>query len=468
MAGPAAAPSSYWDLISSYSAVQRRELALLKRLVDLLAGDPAFREAVKEGAPAARAMALDLGCGDVPEDLPDLCRRLAGLDEAGAATDRRIDLWRRFGAARTALRQLTVDRAGGPTSPPFDRWRSRQRARLRSEIGCASDVIPHSLFAFELSRGCSVGCSFCGIDAAKFGGAASYDEWHLEWLGMLRGLADRFGDALGSGFLYWGTDPLDNPDYVEFAQAFHSVCGLEPQITTAIPLRNQALTCRILDRAAQATLVPHRFSILSLNVLRRVLRTFTAEQTLHVELIMQHREAGALKANAGRAYYGKPNPVYLANDEGPETLVPTTIACVTGFLVNIAERRVRMISPTAASAAWPNGYIVFDDRTYSDCASFLLTIDEMVRDQVSAGIEPGSRLRFRRDLSISRTNGGFELSSPAMVHSFRAYGELAALLQSGERSVGELLEGAGERGASSSEEAAFLHGIYNAGLVEIH
>jgi hypothetical protein len=284
---------------------------------------------------------------------------------------------------------------------------------------------------------------------------------------MLHGLRERFGPALRSGFLYWGSDPLDNPDYLSFADDFRRIVGLHPQITTAIPLRNEQHTRAVLEATRGATLVPHRFSILSLNVFRRDLRTFTPDELLHVELVLQHKEAEGLKANAGRNSYGKPNPVLVTAGGRDNIIAPTTIACVTGFLVNICERRVRMISPTAASAKWPNGYIVFEDRQYADPVAFMEIIDAMIERQSSQSVGRDSRPRFREDLAFRRAAEGFELSSPAVTHSFRDYGALAAAVSMGDRTVSEIIGEAPSRGCSPGEELAFLTGVFNAGLIEL-
>jgi len=35
--------------------------------------------------------------------------------------------------------------------------------------------------------------------------------------------------AAGRGFCYWGTDPMDNPDYEKFCLDFHEVLGIFPK-----------------------------------------------------------------------------------------------------------------------------------------------------------------------------------------------------------------------------------------------
>ena len=43
-----------------------------------------------------------------------------------------------------------------------------------------------------------------------------------------------------------------------------------------------------------------------------------------------------------------------------------TIACVSGFLFNMVERNVRLISPCNASERWPLGYRIYDEGTFTD------------------------------------------------------------------------------------------------------
>jgi hypothetical protein len=74
------------------------------------------------------------------------------------------------------------------------------------------EKVVHAPFAAELSRGCTVNCWFCGVDAGKFEGSASFDEPTEElWRGMLQVLADEIGpDFAQHGFCYWATEPFDN------------------------------------------------------------------------------------------------------------------------------------------------------------------------------------------------------------------------------------------------------------------
>lgn len=459
----------YWEIVGAFDAEELGKFAQLKRLKDLFRCDPDFRAAATGDHPAAIDIAQAYGCtGDADFLMDGMAAVLNEPERPEAAEFDLFQKWRQFESAKGLLGKQLLEIALSRTTPDFDAWRKRERLRVASELGRASTAIPHSLIAFELARGCSVGCSFCGIDAAKFGGHVPYDAAiAAEWNEMLLGLRERFGEALGSGFLYWGSDPLDNPDYLRFANDFHRVTSVFPQVTTAVPLRNVELIEAILQRSRGISRVPHRFSILTLNIFRRVMKRFSPEDLLDVELVGQHKEALTIKANAGRSRT-QDNPLRLSAEAGSTTIAPATIACVTGFLVNIAERTIKLVSPTTASKQWPNGYRIYDEAVYVDATGFLAAIDKMVG---GTSFEPWGEARvprFRSDLTFERVAAGFSLSNAAAKHRFPSYGELAANIASGERTLAALIASSMARGSSPGEEAAFIDGVFKAGLVEMH
>ena len=110
-----------------------------------------------------------------------------------------------------------------------------------------------------------------------------------------------FGPAAQAGFCSWATDPSDNPDYPRFLEDYYAVTGALPQTTTALPLANLDFTRAVLRLSEHYRGLPNRFSILTLNAFDAVHETFTAEELLHVELVLLNRESLTSKAVAGRA-----------------------------------------------------------------------------------------------------------------------------------------------------------------------
>jgi hypothetical protein len=51
---------------------------------------------------------------------------------------------------------------------------------------------------------------------------------------------------------------------------------------------------------------------------------------------------------------------------------------MSGFLINLVRKSVRLISPCPSSDQWPNGYVVYDERTYAHADEFSALIEDMI------------------------------------------------------------------------------------------
>lgn len=130
---------------------------------------------------------------------------------------------------REMLRYRDLLRNQGEMSmvnPRFHAWRERQIRRCNDELRELAPSITHPIIAFELSEGCTVGCWFCGLSADRFKGYYEYSEEHGElWRGVVGVASEMFGSAARTGFCYWATGPIDNPDYDCFLSDYHQITG---------------------------------------------------------------------------------------------------------------------------------------------------------------------------------------------------------------------------------------------------
>src|SRR5262245_10451126 len=53
------------------------------------------------------------------------------------------------------------------------------------------------------------------------------------------------------------------------------------------------------------------------------------------------------------------------------------IACVSGFLTNMVERTVRLVSPTRPGDHWPLGYRVYGERSFATASDFRRAVEDL-------------------------------------------------------------------------------------------
>ena len=114
--------------------------------------------------------------------------------------------------------------------------------------------------AFELAKGCSVGCWFCAVSAPRFEEVFAYTHDNAQDLADGPGAVpatDRSGRR--RAMCCRRRDPLDNPDYERFVDDFFGVHGLYPTTLTALPIKNPRRT-RLLLRSTARPMVACRIS----------------------------------------------------------------------------------------------------------------------------------------------------------------------------------------------------------------
>ena len=268
----------------------------------------------------------------------------------------------------------------------YIKWRARHRARSAFSQGYVTGPLGlHLPYTIELTKGCSLGCWFCGLSAAPLQGVMPSNMEY--WEEMLHGLRDAFGKSAVRGFLYWASDPLDHPDYEELGKIFGRVLGRFPVTTTAAALVDLDRTKRMIEIAKAGDCPSIRFSVVTLRDLNTIHELFSPEELSDIDLVLVNRESALALAEAGG--------VRSRRDRWPERIkrerqklskfgdddayTHQTIACVSGFLIETVDRRVRLISAEPSSDEWPDGYAVFDDARYETAEEFSKLISDMIK-----------------------------------------------------------------------------------------
>jgi len=272
--------------------------------------------------------------------------------------------------SRDALaRQLCV-----PQPKKFQAWRQRQVNRCWWELGTKNASLIHTPLMFELTSGCSVGCPFCGVSAGKLSKNFPYTpENSALWIKVLQDAHELIGDAGGTGTCYYATEPLDNPDYEKFVSDYYDEFNTFPQVTTAVSMRNPDRTRQLLQAMKEKVLRVHRFSVLSLVQFHQILDFFTPEELLEIELLPQFVEAPACRfSNAGRARSFENREKVGDGDAG------ATIACISGFVVNLPEKTIRLVTPWRVDGNHPTGERFVAQTEFSDAEDFIAKLNALI------------------------------------------------------------------------------------------
>ena len=346
---------------------RRAQVAALKRVFDLWALDSEFHDAylddpshvlAKTGLNVdPRAVALLLLRG-----LPDGDDRRAALDALPETYIWFADLMEGRVKRNMATRANDL-----PCDSRFRDWNLRQQRRCEREMGPRARLMMHYPVTFELSLGCSLQCPFCALSADKLKGVFRHTEENAAlWRDVLTRLHRIVGDAAGRALCYYATEPLDNPDYELFLEDFFCEFKRVPQTTTAAATRNIERTRRLLRWGLEADEHFDRISVLSRKDLDALLAAFSPEELLFCDLLPQFEEAPFS------------NFIKAGRNHGSGQGAGDTIACVSGFVVNMWERSVRLVTPVTASADHPTGELIYERAVFTDGAEFERSIRGMM------------------------------------------------------------------------------------------
>ena len=398
-----------------------KTIAHIKRFLELLTGDKKFRDQLKGNPEKANELVRSKG---LMIDLPKFsCKFKPVLLYDGKDPEFPLAvMWREWIDDLLKFRSmLREDGYSEIADPRFNAWRKRQVERTNHEMGALrGDAITHPIFSFELSKGCSVGCWFCALGARSFKGHYERTPQNVSlWRDILKTSVELFGTAVQTSFCYWATEPFDNPNYLDFLEDYRDIVGVLPQTTSAVPTRDLVWTRRLMAMIKSGNALPSRFSILNSKVLKELHRTFSAEELSRFELLMQLKESTYGKARAGKTF-NKQNSD--KKDEGglQVNALVSSIACVSGYLVSMMDRTIKLVSPCQATDQWPEGFRIHEQGTFRDAQEFGDFIKGSISRHMPASLPLDRPVSFLKGMFYEHleNNGGFGLSTDCSAHSF--------------------------------------------------
>jgi radical SAM family RiPP maturation amino acid epimerase len=471
-------PAQFYDLLGDLNDVPPdyiRDVSHLKRFLERWTMDPKYQAAFSTAPEEAlAALGVELTPADViPLIVPGEATAATAKIVAGRADEVPLAV-RRYRVFinekirhRRQLRAQTV-----PGNPLMRTWRDRMINRCIGELGTErADAIVHAPMAIELSKGCTVGCWFCGVAAPRFEQTWRHTPENAQlWRECLAVIGDVIGPNAKNGFLYWATDPLDNPDYEEFLAGFHQVLGRCPQTTTAQGQKDIERSRRLLRLAQSMGSEVDRFSIIALNSLFRIHEGFAAEELLKVECVPQNKESAEagkyLKSKAGRArkFASKRGGELVSEEQS------STIACVSGFLFNMVDRSVQLITPCNAGEKWPLGYWVIAQGTFATADELRALMQGMIDVHMRDSLSVLDIVRLRPDVKLAVDGRTLRVFSMGLGLDFAGLPkpeELAGALAAGRNTVEQVaMYRKHSAGVAPEQTLAILDKLFTSGFLD--
>jgi len=481
---------SYKDILNSFN-LEIPLILQIKRFMECYVGDSGFRKIVEKNPddPALRDRLRRIGVEIDPNDLsllwssPEKIENFMNclfqpsadlsheqdmvLDLEGSPV---ANLWLQWlKANRFLINKREIPKV--IKNQRFHVWRARRVESSKSELGFFADYIDHPLFAFELSKGCSVGCWFCGFSAQKLSGIFEYTpENRALWRDVVEAGFDLFGEAAGVALCYWATEPSDNPNYLDFLKDYQEITGATLCTATASPIQDPDWLRSLISFYKEVALPWPRISVLSVSMLRSIHETYTPEELRDAGLLMQMKDAPRIKSKSGRILNSEEKTLGGVEFSGDAPYIPQgSIACVSGFLVNMLDRTIKLISPCYASDRWPFGYRIFAEETFDNAVDYRATLERIIENNMVESITPDMQLVFRDDLKCILTSNGFTLLSPNNKHHIKGkkyHNLLGELISQGDKTYDNIFDILTTKGAPIFELIETLTKLFNKGLLD--
>ena len=273
-----------------------------------------------------------------------------------------------------------------------------ERCRIESSLIRRNSHVMFVPFAFELSKGCSVQCPFCGFAAERHRADFLYSEENAALFRKIILLANEYaGGTAAHCPLYFATEPFDNPDYEKFMLDFREITGAFPQTTTAVAERFPGRMRRWMEQVGSEDILEHaalRFSIRTLSQFRKIAAIYSPEELLGVELLPNNPESVLLCSASGHAAERKACTV-------SRNAMRYSICCVAGMKVNLVDRTVEFIEPELPDDRYPLGYSVRERRGFSGAEEFAGILRDFDRRYVHDSMPRSLPLRFNHSADFS-------------------------------------------------------------------
>ncbi len=150
-----------------------------------------------------------------------------------------------------------------------------------------------------------------------------------------------------------------------------------------------------------------RFSILSLNHLKKIHELFSPEELRYVDLVLLNKESSSRYSPAGRARKLLNYQSFSAN----KFYMPGPVSCISGFVINLVTRRITLTSTCNPDENHPYGYIIFDKLTFENENDFKQKIGSLIEKNMVTFPGDEELLSFYPAYHYEKQENGVRLST---------------------------------------------------------
>lgn len=445
--------TSYTEVLAAFSDQEIEQLAQMKRFMECVQGDTDFQKSLKTGNFTQKqrdylqevgvkfnlneiSLIWDndiaksqLGDGHQNIDIDTIEKVSENIASSLVKDFPLIDLYNKYQQLRNSLyvkhTRSIPDRNYGDSR--YNAWRKRRINATKSELGSYGVNIDHPALAIELAVGCSVGCHFCAFDAQKLTKLFDYEvkENRELFRDVVKSLASFMGPAAASHcMLYWSTEPNDNPHYIDFLKEYESITGY--YLCTSTARADKKWVADLIKYYQKFPAPWPRISVISKKLMQQLHRQFTPMEFRDLWMLMQQKDSEEYREKVPGGRKKMMAQLEEAEDlrkvKNPENaklnVRQGSIACISGFLINMVEKTVKLISPCYTSDKYPYGYRVFDQQSFKNGEEFNHLLHKMVKRNMVEAPYSDMPLAFRDDLDYRPQEDGFQLVSPNRYHNF--------------------------------------------------
>lgn len=433
--------NNYKQVIDAFTREELQLISQAKRFLEYYQGDMEFRTAVNAGRITSKQQRRlqQIGIHFQPQEMallwkkPELLQDYIKQSHAASpsdipAEDREqikkyplLELWLRFLLRKKEqFKKVCEEHRPVSQNARFQSWHKRRVSAAESELGAYNHYIDHPFLGLELCDGCSVQCWFCAFSAKKLQNVLDYNQNRFFFRDIVQDCVDIFGSkATGHALLYYATEPFDNPHYIDYMRDFENITGCTVCTSTAV-CTNKVWIDDLLAFYRPKNQPWPRLSVLSTKMLHKIHDQHTPDELRDCSLLMQMKDSEREKVSGGKILDKKNDMRQRDSTNYMQEVIPQgSIACVTGFYVNLVRKDIKLVSPCYTSDKWPYGYRVFDEAQFESAADFKQVLLEMIEHNMPEAPPAYMPFQLRDDLIFKPLDNGFDLVSPNQIHHFQ-------------------------------------------------